>query len=166
MHCKLYAANIVLDVTRTRYVPMPFTITADIWNDGGLVSDTLFATITFTPDLQLTVNERNRTIKMVQPFRLQPGQHGTVSWDFTHPVTLDQKDYQVLVCVRQRTEDSTCCEIPITIPPLNAPALSCKLTAPIRLQYDSVADAYNPNPFVVAVDVTNMGGLDADSVKA
>lgn len=166
LECKLSAPKINLDVTKTRYVPMPFTVTADIWNDGGLQTDTLYARIEYTPDLMLHPNERSRTIKLVQPFKLQPGQHGTVSWDLIHPVSLDQKDYNITVCVRNKNIDSTCCEIPITIPPLNAPQLRCNVTMPKRLSYDSTLDVYFPNPFAAKVSVQNMGGLDADSVRA
>ncbi len=164
--CKLSAPTIKTNAARDRYVPMPFTVTADIWNDGGIVSDSLYARIEWAPDLDLAPTENHKTIKVVAPYRLQPNQHGTVSWQMIHPIAIDLKNYTVTVTVRERGQDSTICEIPINIPPLLAPSLNCTVLAPNQLTYDSTIDAYLPNPFSASVQVRNNGGLDADSVRA
>lgn len=164
--CKLSAPAIKTNATQDRYIPMPFNLTVDVWNDGGMTTDSLFATIYLTPDLRLGASENGRAIKKVAPVRLAPSQHGTVVWELDHPISIDRKDYTVIVVIRQRDIDSTSCELQIPIPPLLAPVIDCSIQAVDSLVYDSTIAAFKPNPFPVAIRVKNIGGLEADSVRA
>ncbi len=167
IHCtKHIVPKININSTKDGYDPMPFTIFSDYINDGGIISDSLFASIFLYPKLQLDSSEHNQAIKPLQPAILKPGEHATVSWTLWHPIVLEQYEYGVTWCVREKNFDSSCCDVNIKIPSLAKPSLSCATKGPDSLVYDPDIDNYKPNPFQVTVGVVNKGTLDVDSVRA
>ena len=164
--CKITVPRITANKQTLKYEPMPFTVTVEVENKGGLPTDTCYATILLEPDLELARKPGNTQIKNVIPYFLGPNQKGTVSWEVTHPITLDMKQYSVKVCVRASNADSVCCEVPLIIPQMEGPRLTCLAAIVDSLVYDEPNDVYVPNPFKAVVSVVNAGTLPADSVRA
>ncbi len=171
--CGLSVEKIKVDTKLNRYTPMPFTIIDTVKNTGGLPTDTVFTTIILPQGLTLANVPNNSQIKRAQPIKLLPQSKGTASWQFYHPITIEEKKYTITICnrtgypsLREKNADSVCCDVDIVIPQIDAPVLECTVTAVDSLFYDEAKDEYNPNPFPFTVAVKNTGSLDADSVRA
>ncbi len=167
LHCALSAPEIRTNAARDRYVPMPFALTADIWNAGGTATDSLVATLVdLEPALDLAPNENHRRIKSLLPPRLGADQHASVSWEISHPIAIEFRTYTLKVCFREYGGDSLCCTTNIAIPPLLSPVLNGAIDMPISLSVSDSTISYLPTPFTATVSVRNNGGVTADSVHA
>ncbi len=166
LHCALSAPQIQNDKITHRYSPMPFPITADVQNTGGIPTDSVFVQIILPPPLKLAGSDIGKESKLLAPYKLVTNGFGQVKWLVQHSPSFTEKKYSVTVCTRTSNADSVCCAIPIIIPPIDSPILECTITAVDSLFYDEVKDEYNPNPFPFTVAVKNTGSLDADSVRA
>jgi hypothetical protein len=143
LHCALSAQKIVLDSLRGGYSPMPFYVDLMVKNLGSIETDSIWATIAFTDDLQLAgADAPDRYSKPLRPKTLKGLEDGRLYWEFTHPQTLEEKKYTISVSVHTANADSTSCSVEIVIP----------------------ADRITPFPFSLTAD----GSLDlcvGDSVK-
>ncbi|NOY05119.1 MAG: VWA domain-containing protein, partial [Chlorobi bacterium] len=164
--CKITAPRIRANKQTLKYEPMPFTVTVEVENTGGLPTDTCYATIILEPDLELARKPGNTQIKNVIPYFLGPNQKGTVSWEVVHPITMEMKQYNLKVSVRASNADSVFCETPLIIPQMEGPRLTCQVEMIDSMSYDEPNDLYRPNPFKATVSVVNAGTLSADSVRA
>jgi hypothetical protein len=163
LECALSAPVISADKVNSRYLPMPFDVTAVVTNTGGKQTDSVYATIVVPPDLALVAPGET---KKVIPTILNPGQQGGVSWTLTHPISATKRVYKVGVWTWTAAGDSTYCETTVTIPSIDAPALSPQCSAPDTLRFDPATDSYTPNPFTVTVQCPNRGGSSAYNATA
>jgi hypothetical protein len=165
LECSVSAPIIRNDPVTQRYNPMPFSVDVSVTNTGGRKTDTVFATITVPKDLVLYGPDApDKHTKRILPSMLSPGQQGGTSWTLWHPVTMIPKTYTIRVCVKTANADSTCCEVQVVIPAINAPVLDARCSAPDSLHYDRAAGVYLPNPFQVSLACVNRGGSPASNV--
>jgi von Willebrand factor type A domain-containing protein len=168
LECIITAPIITADNDKQRYVPMPFEVTINVTNSGGMQTDSVFATIIVPPDLSLAGPDapNNHTKKISPPFLL-PNQSGSTSWFLKHPITLVQTEYVIEVWVKTSNADSSKCEYKVVIPPLEAPSLQAQCQVPGQLVFDENIPpdgAYSPNPFQVTLSAVNTGSMSANNV--
>ncbi|MDH7516291.1 MAG: VWA domain-containing protein, partial [Bacteroidota bacterium] len=167
LRCSVWIPPIRFDSAKQQYEPMPFTVSARVWNEGGKKTDTVFARIVIPSQLQLYGPDApNRTTKKTIPAMLAPGQVGDVDWLLWHPVTITNKEYTVGVWVYTANGDSSYCEAKVSIPWIDGPVLSPVCTAPDSLHFNETRKAYEPKPFTVRLACTNVGPVPAANVTA
>lgn len=166
LQCSVNIPNIEADKKTNTYSPMPFPVTVEITNKGGMLTDSIFATIIAPPEFTLIQSDQDRKTKRASPGILLPGNKTSISWSLTHPVITESKKYYITVCSFEKKGDTTCCTAEVTIPGLSVPILNCEITLPDSIVYDDLNDTYVPGPFPASVSVKNTGVLDADSVSA
>jgi hypothetical protein len=165
LSCSVTAPTIKADRVNQRYSPMPFPIDVIVTNEGGKKTDSVFATIIVPPDLRLYGPDApNNNTKRVLPSVIGAGLSGSVGWVLWHPITMESKEYKIVVWVKTANADSTSCEVTVIIPPLEAPILTPSCTTPKDLKFNEALDAYEPNPFTVTLTCVNRGGLPAYAV--
>jgi len=165
LDCTVSAPTIVADNDNQKYVPMPFQVTVNVTNKGGMKSDTVWARITVPSKLALAgADAPNNHTKKLMPVVLLPNQTGSVSWTLSHPISLVELEYVVQVWVRTSNADSTLCETKVTIPPLMAPSLQATCVTPYQLVFDENLGEYTPNPFNVQLQVINASPMLANNV--
>lgn len=163
LECTASAPALVVDNANVRYVPMPFPLTVAVTNSGDALTDSVFATIIFPPDLSLAADDTLHT-KPLQKARLFPQQQSKVEWMLRHPPSTVEKSYTVKVLVWTSNADSAACETTVIIPPLDSPVLAPRCYVPDSLHFDDTADSYIPNPFTVRLTCVNTGGAPAHEV--
>ncbi len=161
------APTITADRPNLRYHPMPFDVTVKVKNIGTITTDTIYARIQFERDLRLSgADAPNRNTKVLTPFKLDAGGEGTISWELNHTIATVARDYTIRVWVRSSNTDSVMSETRIVIPPLDSPILRAQCLCPDSLSFNEITGRYTPDPFVVAVEAANIGGLPAQSVRS
>ena len=116
--CTLDLPTLTVDTTRLRYVPMPFEVTVNVLNDGGM-SDTVFAEI--VPGGALMLAEPfspPQFIKRISPPVLTPGAQGTVKWMLSHPSSPAGANPQVRVRVFEVPNLAHECVKTLAVPPM------------------------------------------------
>jgi hypothetical protein len=125
LECAIDAPAIVADNVNVRYVPMPFPVTVTVTNVGGMRTDSVWATIILTKDLELaTPDIPDRHTSAWFRRCCSRVRADSTQWMLRHPNTDVEKSYVMTVWVKTANADSSKCEITIIIPPLDSPILS------------------------------------------
>ncbi len=164
--CSITSDSIRLDNLRRAYIPMPFTLTTAVWNEGGMPTDTLFATLTLPPGLSLAEYDAPGRFSKTVSLQLPPGVQTTVTWRLQHAPSPVAVTETVRVMLTTRNAESSICDYSIHFPAINAPVLSLNCSAPDNLLYDEAINAYVPHPFDVRVSCRNLGVSDAENCTA
>jgi hypothetical protein len=111
---------IEVDTVNGRYHPMPFPVTVYVGNNGGMPTDSVFATIVVPPELSLAGPDApDQNTKRLFPPLLQAQQTGSAQWMVEHPLTTEEKQYMIQVWVKTANADSTLCEVMFTLPAID-----------------------------------------------
>ena len=165
LECVVEVPTITADNANVRYNPMPFPVTVTVTNEGGMRTDSVFATIIVPPDLSLAgADAPDNNTKRLLPSLLFPQQSGSVQWMVKHPPTTTEQQYVIQVWVKTANADSSLCEAVVTIPPLESPILAPRCYVPDSLSFDDNLDSYVPNPFQVRLTCVNNGNTVATNV--
>ncbi len=109
LSCALQIPAIQIDTAAQDYSPMPFGITITATNTGLVPTDTVWATISFQPELEFSSPDTPGTAtKLLSLPVLQPQQSGTATWMLWHPEALTDRNYTVSVTVRAGSDVSVC----------------------------------------------------------
>ncbi len=166
LSCTLDIPTITADNATLKYVPMPFQVTLTALNNGGIKTDSVWATIILQPDLALADGDApDKNTKLMTPSILLPNGKGTVSWNVKHPITMVRKTYDVRIWVWSSNADSSVCDFTVVIPPFDAPILQPRDYCPDSLHFDNAADSYIPNPFMLRLTCVNTGSTAAANVS-
>ncbi|PLX28230.1 MAG: hypothetical protein C0600_10075, partial [Ignavibacteria bacterium] len=164
--CSVDVPTITTNYINLRYDPMPFPVTVTVSNDGSGLTDSLFATISFLPDLTLAGEDApDGYTKVCEKAQLFPKQSTTVQWMLKHPLGTQEKRYTIRVVVKTANADSTVCETEVIIPAVESPILAPRDYCPNELVFVDSLDSYVPNPFTVRLTCINNGNGSADSVS-
>lgn len=158
--------RIVYDRLNARYTPMPFTLRARIKNLGYVPTNLTQAEIILPKGLALDASDTFAK-KIASQSTLAHDEAGEVHWTLFHPITVEEKQFQVRVRSFAANADTIEEEITVMIPAFDPPQLECNSASlPTSVRFDSATKNYNTNPFTISFSALNTGGLDADSVRA
>jgi hypothetical protein len=117
LRCDLQVDAVTADTLAQRYLPMPFQVSMQLQNNGGVTTDTVWATIELPPDLALAPPDAPSAFtKLCVPATLGPGATGQISWMLSHPLTREDRNYTIVVKSYAAGSDTTSCQADISIP--------------------------------------------------
>lgn len=166
LRCNASVPPITRDEKTNSYLPMPFNVTVDVVNTGGIATDSVFVHLKLPAGLSLAGSDAGKSVKVLAPFILASNGVGQIKWQVQHAPTSAAKEYLITACAHTANADSTCCEVPVIIPALSGTILLCNAASIDSVKYDDVKLVYTPDVFPVTLSVENRGALDADSVYA
>ncbi len=155
--CAVNSATVTYNMNTGEYSPMPFPMSVDVTNIGGLLSDTITATIDLPAGLSLGGPDVGKPTKILMSPRLQPNGQGATGWFLHHDLVPAEKRYTITVRLNTPNAPPASCATEIVIPAADAPLLTSICSVPSRIRFDSSLVRYDPDEFDVSFEVRNMG---------